>query len=218
MFFTLQGNAYRKHADLLDQMFRLRKRVFCDQRRWNVPVVGDWERDAYDDLSPVYVVWSSADKKTLLGAIRLLPTTGPTLLHDVFSETFPDTAGLVAPNIWEATRCCVDTEALKVHHPQFSPLRAFGVICLAAAEVAFTHGIDTLISNYEPHVRRLYRQIGADITEIGAADGFGRHLVCCGAFEISAGLLSRMRAALSIAQPLLEGVRSSGQVITRIAA
>lgn len=38
MFFSVQGDGQAKHAELLDQMFRLRKRVFSDQLGWDVEV------------------------------------------------------------------------------------------------------------------------------------------------------------------------------------
>lgn len=183
-------------------MHQLRKIVFADTLNWDVPVEGDIERDRYDEHSPVYLLWCSPDRQHLYGSIRLLPTTGPTLLYDVFRDTFPEAAALSAPGIWEATRCCIDAEALASHYPQMDQSRAFGLICLAAAEVAFAHGIHTLISNYEPHMRRIYARAGAEIQELGRADGYGRRPVCCGAFAIGTNLIWHMRKALSVDTPL----------------
>lgn len=42
-------------------------------------------------------------------------------------------------------------------------------------EVALDHGIETLVSNYEPHLKRLYERAGAELEELGRAtdlDGF----------------------------------------------
>ena len=202
MFITVQAHEYERYSSLLDQMFRLRKLVFKDKLEWDVPVQDDMERDHYDDLKPVYVLWCSHDQKTLFGSIRLMPTTGPTLLYDVFARTIPAGADLIAPSIWEATRCCVDAETLARFHPEIDQSRAFGMICLAAAEVAHVHGITTLISNYEPHMRRVYGRSGAQIDELGRADGYGRRPVCCGAFAISDKIVTDMRAALGINFPL----------------
>lgn len=204
MFVTVQAPDYTRHQALLDQMFRLRKRVFFDNLQWDVEVSGEAERDRYDDLSPVYVLWCSDDGRTLLGSMRLMPTTGPTLLHEVFVRTIPQGLSLEAPGIWEATRCCIDADALAAHSPFTDQSRAFGMICLAAAEVANAHAIHTLISNYEPHMRRIYARCGAQIAELGRADGYGRRPVCCGAFAISDDIVTSMRAALSVDQSLLE--------------
>jgi N-acyl-L-homoserine lactone synthetase len=44
--------------------------------------------------------------------LRLLPTTGPTVLADFFSDTLPDAVHLSAPSIWECTRFCLDDRIL----------------------------------------------------------------------------------------------------------
>ena len=55
MFITVESHEYSKYQPLLDQMFRLRKRVFSDQLGWDVPVIGEYERDFYDERRPVYL-------------------------------------------------------------------------------------------------------------------------------------------------------------------
>ena len=173
MFFTVQSPDYAKNETLIDQMFRLRKRIFVEELQWDVEIDGEYERDRYDTIDPAYLIWSSPDRSTLYGSMRLLPTTGPTLLYDVFRKTFPDAADLVAPGIWEATRTCVDIVAVERDHPGVDAKRAFGLVSLATAECAVAHGIHTLICNYEPHMRRLYDRIGARVQELGRADGYG---------------------------------------------
>ena len=75
---------------------------------------------------------------------------------------------------------------------------------LALCEVAIAHGIHTMISNYEPHLARIYRKAGAELDQLGKADGYGRRPVCCGAFEVSPRILNQMRAKLEITRPLYE--------------
>ncbi|WP_048646616.1 acyl-homoserine-lactone synthase [Nitratireductor soli] len=198
MFFAIQANAYEKNTGILDQMFRLRKQVFFDQLCWQVEVQGDYERDRYDDLGPVYLVWADIEREVLYAAIRLMPTTGPTLLYDVFYDTLPDAAHLSAPGIWEATRACVHHENLERDFPGVSPMRAFGLMSLASAECAFAHAISTIVVNYEPYLKRAYASAGALVEEIGRAGGYGRYPVCCGLFEISESVILRMRAKLGL--------------------
>lgn len=202
MYLLIQAHQYDRYRDLLAQSYRLRKRVFADQLGWSVSVIGDYERDRYDGFNPAYFMWCDDDALTLYGCVRLMPTTGPTLLYDVFRSTFPNACDLVAPSIWEGTRMCIDEVAISRDMPDLRPDRAFCLLLLALCEVAMSNGIDTLVSNYEPHMRRLYRRAGAEIEEVGRADGFGRLLVCCGLFEVSARILSKMRAALQVTHPL----------------
>ena len=202
MFITLQAHQYDAHRHLLDQMFRLRKRVFHDELKWEVSIADGMERDSYDSLNPVYLLWVTEDAQTLYGCMRLMPTTGPTLLYDVFRRTLPDAATLISPGIWEATRTCIDSDRVARDFPGVDQARGFGLLCLAAAECALQHGIHTVLSNYEPQMKRIYLRSGARISELGRADGYGLRPVCAGAFEISKEFVTSMRTAMDVHTPL----------------
>ncbi|QKV19280.1 acyl-homoserine-lactone synthase [Oricola thermophila] len=193
MFFLVQATDFGRHHGLLDQMFRLRKRVFFDELGWDVPVSGDIERDSYDDLKPAYLLWTDDEQTTLYGSLRLLPTTGPTLLNDVFRKTYPNNIDLCHPTIWEGTRMCIDTEEIAMSLPDVTPQDAMAMMLVALGECALEHGIQTLVSNYEPQMKRIYKRAGAPLTEIGKADGYGRRPVCCGLFEVSERTIAQMR-------------------------
>jgi len=215
MFVIIQAHEYQKYAFILDQMFRLRKKVFADILGWNVPVIGPFERDSYDSLCPAYLVWCDETRTRLYGGMRLMPTTGPTLLYDVFRATFPQAANLVAPGIWEGTRMCIDEEAIADDFPDVDAGRAFSMLLLALCECALDHGIHTMISNYEPHLKRVYKRAGAEVEELGRADGYGKYPVCCGAFEVSEHVLTRMRASLGIDTPLYTRYVPTRSVVTQ---
>lgn len=78
-----QHNTY-KYSHLIDEMFRLRARIFRDRLRWDVKVVDGKERDRYDDEGPVYLICADDDGRQVKGSLRLLPTTSPTLLAEFF--------------------------------------------------------------------------------------------------------------------------------------
>lgn len=202
MYLLVQAHEYHKYRALLDQSFRLRKRVFADQLGWRIPVSGPWERDRYDDLDPSYLLWCDDSFSQLYGCVRLMPTTGPTLLYDVFRDTFPDAHNLIAPGIWEGTRMCIDDEALRYDLPDLSPRRAFSDMLLALCEVALDNGINKLVSNYEPYMRRIYSRAGLSFEELGRAEGFGGASVCCGVFEVSLRVLFQMRRKLNRTESL----------------
>lgn len=193
MFILIQAHEYDNHSALLKQMHQLRKKVFFDELNWDVPVIGDLERDRYDDLRPAYLVWTDDDAKTLYGSIRLMPTTGPTLLNDVFRETYPADLSLYHPGIWEGTRMCIDAEKLSEDHSEITPQTAMCLMLLALGECALAHGIHTLISNYEPHMKRIYQRSGASLDEIGRADGYGARPVCCGVFDVTEEVVEKMQ-------------------------
>lgn len=213
MYLLVKADEYHKYRDLLDQSFRLRKRIFADRLGWNVPVSGPWERDRYDDHDPAYLLWCDDNLGQLYGSVRLMPTTGPTLLYDVFRDTFPDGCSLIAPGIWEGTRLCIDDEALRRDLPGLSLRHAFSRLLLALCEVALDNGIDTLIANYEPHMRSMYRRAGVSFKELGCAEGFGRSSVCCGMFEVSLSVLFHMRRKINLTEPLYRRPKSPGSIM-----
>lgn len=204
MFILIQAHQYTRYKSLMDQAFRLRKRVFHDQLGWAVTIEGDCERDEYDDLRPAYLMWCNDRADRLYGTLRLMPTTGPTLLYDVFRDTFAG-ASLIAPGIFEGTRMCLDEKTLSKDFPGLETGRAFGMLLLALCECGLSHGIQALVSNYEPHLARVYRRAGLAVEEVGRADGYGRSPVCCGIFEVSETVRTLMQQALGVSVPLYAG-------------
>lgn len=89
----------------LDGMFRLRNEVFKERLKWDVTTAAGKERDLFDDLDPVYIVCEEDGE--VLGSWRLLPTTGPYMLKDVFPELLHGTPAPVAKDVWEISRFAV---------------------------------------------------------------------------------------------------------------
>ena len=149
--------------------------------------------------------------------MRLMPTTGPTLLFDVFHKTMPDAAHLSAPGIWEGTRMCLDEGAISADMPDLDMGKAFSMLLVALCECAMAHGIHTMLSNYEPHLKRVYLRAGAIVSELGRADGYGKRPVCCGAFEVSPAVLARMRKATGLLEPLYGNAYPSNSIMSALA-
>lgn len=188
-----QHNAY-KYPYLIDQMFRLRARIFHDRLRWDVQVTDGHERDRYDDEQPVYIIYSDDEGREVKGSLRLLPTTGPTLLADVFSDTLPDAVHLTAPTIWECTRFCLDDKLLDSGQ-QHEIFFASAVLLEALADVALRAGIETIIGNFDASMLRLYRRIGCEVEVLGSTSKYGTP-VYLGLHRISEPIIRRIKAKL----------------------
>jgi N-acyl-L-homoserine lactone synthetase len=89
----------------LEGMFRLRHEVFKERLNWDVGCIAGKERDDFDDLNPVYIVCEEDGE--VLGSWRLLPTTGPYMLKNVFPELLHGAPAPEADNIWEISRFAV---------------------------------------------------------------------------------------------------------------
>lgn len=203
MFMILENQTIGAYPHLIQRMFELRKEVFHDKLGWDVAVGPKGEFDSYDNANPAYLIWCDENQSHLYGCLRMLPTTGPTLLYDVFRSTFPNNTSLTASGIWEGTRLCIDEHQIALDLPDIGSKRAFCMMLLALCEAALAHGIHTLISNYEPPTKRLYQMAGAPLIELGRSDGFGKRMVCAGSFEISTKVLHDMRSRLGHFTPLL---------------
>ena len=89
----------------LEGMFKLRHEVFKERLAWEVGSQGGRERDLFDDLDPVYIVCEQDGD--VLGSWRLLPTTKPYMLKDVFPELLHGMPAPEAPDVWEISRFAV---------------------------------------------------------------------------------------------------------------
>ena len=123
-------------ADQIAQMHRDRKRVFVDWLKWNVPVVdGQYEIDQFDDDRAVYLIDSDATSGRHLASMRLLPSTGPHLLRDVFPELCDEPLP-EGDDVMELTRFCVSPDVPKAEGPLL-----MSRMWVAAVEYALLFGI-----------------------------------------------------------------------------
>jgi N-acyl-L-homoserine lactone synthetase len=94
------------HPEDFDNMFRHRKIVFHDQKKWDVNIVDDeYEIDEYDRDDTCYLM-SFDGRGKLVGSMRLISTAMPHMLSGPFRSMFPE-IGFSSPNIWEVTRFVV---------------------------------------------------------------------------------------------------------------
>ena len=189
MIVVIQQHNAHKYSNLIDEMFRLRARIFRDQLKWDVQVEDGKERDKYDDEGPVYLIYTNDEKRQVKGSLRLLPTTGPTLLADFFSDTLPDAVHLSAPTIWECTRFCLDDKQ------EDGLLFASAKLIAAMGRVAIDAGIESIIGNFDSSMLRLYRRVGCEIEVLGSTLRYGRP-VYLGLCQISETALRRVEGRL----------------------
>jgi N-acyl-L-homoserine lactone synthetase len=202
MIIVVEQHNARQHADLLNDMFRLRARQFHDRLGWDVRVVDGMERDQYDDEDPVYVIYTDEDQTRVIGSMRLLPTTGPTLVADYFADTAPDASQLASPTIWECTRFCVDEDYLGREEATF----ASGVLFAALGEVALDAGIQSILGNFDARMLRLYRRVGCEVEILGSTERYGP-TVYLGSFPVSEPILQRVMARMRMSSRPLAGSR-----------
>jgi N-acyl-L-homoserine lactone synthetase len=203
MLVVIEPYNAHEYSDFLDDMFRLRARVFRDRLGWDVQVADGKERDKYDDEGPVYIIYADDESLKVKGSLRLLPTTGPTVLADIFSDTLPDAVHLSAPTIWECTRFCLADDILSRPNRE-ELLIASAVLIAALGDVAIGAGIESIVGNFDSTMLRLYRRIGCEVDVLGSTQRYGRP-VYLGLFPISEPILRKVKGRLTKAQSVMGG-------------
>ena len=99
--------ATARHVPLIEGMYRLRHTVFSERLKWTSLNADGREVDRFDGLNPVYLICRDPDGE-VVGCWRLLPSTGPYMLKDIFSHLLGDTPAPEADDIWEISRLAID--------------------------------------------------------------------------------------------------------------
>lgn len=108
MLKLIEGSCASFFPREIDSMFRNRAEAFSDRLGWEVVVKDGYERDRFDDANPLYLVSVDPDTEAYWGSLRLLPTTGPNMLRDVFAQLL-DGDFIESATIWESSRICATT-------------------------------------------------------------------------------------------------------------
>lgn len=90
-------------------MFRDRKRVFVDILKWNVPVIGDYEIDHFDNEDAEYIIISDPETGAHWGSMRMLRTDRPHILDSLFPMLCEGEVPC-GPDIRELTRLCLSPD------------------------------------------------------------------------------------------------------------
>jgi acyl-homoserine lactone synthase len=93
------------YRDEMDQVYRLRHKVFVEEMGWKALAKPDGrEIDQFDTKHAVNMLY--IEGKEVLGYQRLLPSTRPHLLSEILSELC-EVERPVGAHIWEISRHCV---------------------------------------------------------------------------------------------------------------
>jgi acyl homoserine lactone synthase len=201
MITVIEPHDAAEHRKLMEEMFRLRARAFRNGLGRDVQVADGMEGDKYDDEAPVYLVYSDDEAREVKGCLRLLPTTGPTVFADFFSDTLPEAVHLSAPSIWECTRFCLDDRILSRGNQ--AVYFASAVLIAALGDLAIKAGIESILGNFDSTMLRFYRRIGCEVDVLGSTQRHGQPIYL-GLFPISEPMLRKVKRKLTNAQSLME--------------
>jgi acyl homoserine lactone synthase len=196
MIKLIPGHERSRHPQQIDAMHRLRARVFAERLAWSVTVRNGWEVDEFDKLDPLYLVAEDADGR-VRGTVRLLPTTGPNMLSDVFSELLPPNQSVRSPGIWESSRFSVDHEALAERSDKLVNRTTAELLC-GMTEVGMRAGLDFIVSVVDVHMEKVLKRANCHCERLGEPKRIGKVTTVAGLWEIGDELLGNLRQASGI--------------------
>src|SRR5271165_3704665 len=138
----------------MDAMFRNRAETFAGRLGWDVVVNNGYERDRFDDLNPLYLVSVDPETERYWGSLRLLPTTGPNMLRDIFPQLLEEGEVVESATIWEASRICTIG-------PEGQPGRKCGVhsvlgeLVAGIGEVGLIAGLTQIVAVFDERLLRI---------------------------------------------------------------
>ena len=174
----------------LDGMFKLRHEVFKERLNWDVGSAAGRERDQFDDLEPVYIVCEQDGE--VLGSWRLLPTTGPYMLRNVFPELLHGTAAPCAPDVWEISRFAVSKRV--VGNDSLGTIRAVTQLLLDQLfTFAARRNLSRIVAVCDVRFERILKRSGLLTNRFGVPLQVGITQAVAGFADVSALNLRRLQ-------------------------
>ena len=186
---------------LIEEMFSLRARVFKDRLQWDVDVRDGKEIDRFDSEDPLYILSTNDETGRLEGSVRLLPTTGPNMLRDVFPVLLPDGMVVESPIIWESSRFCIEPDMDHIGASRINRITT-ELLC-GLVEVGQRANLSHIVSVYDARMARIFRASNCPAEVIGTPTRIGRVMTYAGLFEVSQSLWNDIAATGPITSPVL---------------
>lgn len=204
MIYAISKHNRALFARELDSMYRDRKRVFVDWLKWGVPVVDDiYEIDQYDTDDAVYIVSAEPETGRHLASFRLMPSTKPHMLQEIFPMLCEGGAP-VGRDIWEMTRICLSPSL-----PRKEAQRNLGLAWLGTIEFCLPRGITTITGLTHVMFISSFLAAGIDLEPLGPPKDFNGTQYGAIRVPISKELYIREQGRLHQHRPILHNNRSA---------
>ncbi|PRG77509.1 N-acyl homoserine lactone synthase [Burkholderia multivorans] len=151
-------------TSLRHRLGAFRHKIFVQRLHWEIPGVSSdatAEWDEFDGGDTIHLVALATDG-AVCGCARLMPTTGPCLLRDVFPQLVYPEPVPSSPSIWEMSRFAGTglSNQLDTHTSGMS-------LFPYSMALAASFGAIRLVGVLTRSVARLYRRYGLDLLDLG---------------------------------------------------
>jgi len=191
-----------ENSQLIDSMLRNRADTFGERLGWEVHVQDGRERDYFDELDPLYVILVDPVNGEYQASLRLLPTTGPNMLHRVFPQLLNVGETIASNSIWESSRIC--SQKMSNPRERIYGMKTLPYLIAGMAEVGIKYGLTQIISVVDQRIYRALKMVRMPIIDIGKPQIIGDVLAHAIAFDIvEPRELSRLKLAAGLSDEKL---------------
>ncbi|WP_026972977.1 acyl-homoserine-lactone synthase [Aliagarivorans marinus] len=140
-----------------------RYRVFVEKLGWDLDTPKGYERDQFDRQDTIYIV-SEDGNNNINGCARLLPTTAPYLLKEIFPQLINNVPAPEQNDVWEVSRLSAfDLSSDSVTQNA----RVATELVKGTLKAASAHGAKHVVGATTLHIERLFRRIGLQCHRMG---------------------------------------------------
>ncbi|MCX4166320.1 MULTISPECIES: acyl-homoserine-lactone synthase [Paraburkholderia] len=171
-------------ANLRRAVGQYRYKIFIEQLGWQLPTINGLEQDQFDLDETLYVIGVD-EHANIHGCARLLPTSRPYLLSEVFPFLMDSVSPPSSNRIWELSRFAV-SPAGTFNRAIIDVEETTRIMLTAAVACAAEHGAERLITVSPLGIERLLSRMGVHAHRAGQPQRVDGKLVFACWIEIDA--------------------------------
>ena len=197
----IEPDHYGAFAEDLVEMHRLRYRIFKERLGWEVEVSGGMEADEFDACRPVYLLQKDLDGQ-VRGCVRLLPTTGPTMLGSSFPALLDGQAAPVSAAVWESSRFGVDLGPTRSSRAR-NIAKATYELFAGMIEFGLMRQLTDIVTVTDARMERILCRACWPLRRIGMPRPLGKTIAVAGYLEVSKERLQLIRDAAGFSSAVI---------------
>jgi len=160
---TIYGKSREFAPELENRIAAYRHKIFIERLGWPLPVENGMERDQFDHPDTLYVLTQESNE-AICGCARLLPTTEPYLLSEIFPHLLNGASIPESHEVWELSRFA----AASINpNSTIDPAANTRKLLAAAVKCASEQGAKRLITVSPLGIERLLHRMGVHAHRAG---------------------------------------------------
>lgn len=180
----------------LAQQHKLRHKVFIARQSWDVPHYKGMEYDHYDTPAAYYLTYRDTSG-VVRGIARLLPTSCPYMLQEVFPDMVNRNLES-SEKIWEGTRFAIDHDL-----PVDIRKKILNELVCAWLEFGILHNISEYWLLTQSFILKTFQKMGCEIEALGNVKKINGEKVLAASSLVSPDILKQVRKTTGIDQNVL---------------